>query len=199
MFNIIGISGKQGVGKNYYASLLSKKFNENNIKTMIVGFADYLKYTIINNSSILTYNNIFIDRSDKERQMLQSFGEKYRKINENYWIDPLYNFMKHNSLINGIQLYLIADVRMLNELNFIKDHKGLIIRIKGKNYRNLDTIIDKKILNHISEIDLDNYNNFDIIINNNDNVNKMDNVNNNIDKINKIINQHFQLTFIEPK
>lgn len=74
-------------------------------------------------------------------------------INPNTWQE--YEVMQTGSYPN----WLIPDVRFYNEVNAIKDRKGYVYRVNNNRIISTDT--------HRSETELDNYEGFDAIFNNN--------------------------------
>ena len=71
------------------------------------------------------------------RSILQYIGEQRRKEDTNYWIKRIGN-------ISGC---IVDDVRYLNESDFIKENKGILIRIKN--------LRCKTISHHESEVEQD--------------------------------------------
>lgn len=170
---IIGISGKAGAGKDTLANHL--------IKIGMIGgkvsIADSIKETCSELFNLpiqffydrkeeqtnikITKNiiHLFKDLSNKEneymtyRDVLQYFGTNIiRKINEDFWIDlTISKILNKNN-----NIYAIPDVRFENEINAIKKHNGIIIRLTRNPFN----------MSHISEIALDNFKNFDIIYDN---------------------------------
>lgn len=133
-----------------------------------VAFADCLKYVIALIFNIdepkLLWDQLFketpnsLSLTDKEghvysyRELLQLIGtEVCRTINPDIWIKALFNTLSDNGK------YIISDVRFMNELKYCKENNAITIRIN----RNV------KQLNHQSETELDNCNDFDYIIDNN--------------------------------
>lgn len=185
---IIGVSGKIGSGKNEVADMLSyllfinpdgdyQNFKEqqrwrneakntgywNNAENRlpnIYSFAENLKKCVADCTGINFYEleNRNVKSSEISwlgisfRQLLQSFGQSIRNgINENFWIDSLLS--KYDDSKNMI----ISDVRFQNEVKAIQSKNGHIIRIL-RDTNNNDT--------DISEIDLDNYKEFNYYIEN---------------------------------
>lgn len=169
---IIGISGKIGVGKDYIANLLNNLLPKKN--TLFINFADHLKIDVCTKHNI-DYKDVFHKKTNKSRKVLQETSEQ---IKENYdsfiWINALHNWMKiHNE--RNIQRFIIADVRFKREVAFIQNLGGKVIRIEApkRNFIKLtEEDADNKIKTHISEIELDFFKDFDYIINNdfNDNL-----------------------------
>ena len=133
-----------------------------------VAFADCLKYVIALIFNIdepkLLWDQLFketpnsLNLTDKEghvysyRELLQLIGtEVCRTINPDIWIKALFNTLSDDGK------YIISDVRFMNELKYCKENNAITIRIN----RNV------KQLNHQSETELDNCNDFDYIIDNN--------------------------------
>lgn len=94
------------------------------------------------------------------REVLQKIGESFRSsLGEDIWIKALmtdYQAKKDN--------WIVTDVRYQNEADHIKNKGGILIRV-NRNTHNND--------NHKSEIDLDDYNKFDFIIDNNGSVEEL--------------------------
>lgn len=93
------------------------------------------------------------------RQLLQKFGtEVGRNISPNLWVDALMNdYIKAKS--DGYEEdWIVTDVRFENEAKAIRENGGILIRL------NRNTGFNDQ---HSSETALDNYKNFDLIIDNN--------------------------------
>lgn len=95
------------------------------------------------------------------RLLLQLLGTQCGReiIHPNIWVNALFSeyVSYHNSRVNIYTLpkWIISDVRFENEAKAIKERNGIIIRV-NRNSENKD--------NHQSEIDLDNYKEFDYTI-----------------------------------
>lgn len=93
------------------------------------------------------------------RQLLQKFGtEVGRSISPNLWVDALMNdYIKAKS--DGYEEdWIVTDVRFRNEAEAIRENGGILIRL------NRNTGFNDQ---HSSETALDDYENFDLIIDNN--------------------------------
>lgn len=193
--NLIGLSGKMGVGKDYIAqNIILPYLEKRNIKTLIIAFADQIKVntSVKNNISL---SKMYDTKNEDIRKLLQKEGtENGRdKYGNNIWIDFVDKWTDVYSK-KGIQAFIITDCRFKNEVDYIKKNNGVILRIEAP-LRNKERIYKEKnsleIQKHISEIDLDDYK-FDNIINN-DYISNEENelINKNIkDNIYKILNIH---------
>ena len=173
---IIGISGKAGSGKDTAAKMLEVLYANPNISyedfanrkyknfadIQIMHFADILKETVQALFGIGEWETgtqegkkVTISWIGKTvRELLQEVGQGLRDaIDPNLWIKAL--FANTEDWSN----YIIADVRYPNELEAIKERDGVLIRI-DRNGAGAG--------NHSSEIALDDYNDWDVHIENND-------------------------------
>lgn len=93
------------------------------------------------------------------RQLLQKFGtEVGRSISPNLWVDALINsYLEAKSDGYGDD-WIVTDVRFENEAEAIRENGGILIRL------NRNTGFNDQ---HSSETALDNYKNFDLVIDNN--------------------------------
>lgn len=172
---IIGISGKAGSGKDTAAKMLEVLYANPDISyedfanrkyknfadIQVIHFADILKETVRALFGIGEWETntqegkkVTISWIGKTvRELLQEVGQGLRDaIDPNLWIKAL--FANTEDWSN----YIIADVRYLNELEAIKERDGVLIRI-DRNGAGAG--------NHSSETALDDYNNWDIHIENN--------------------------------
>lgn len=99
------------------------------------------------------------------RQLLQKFGtEVGRSISPNLWVDSLINNYK-TCLTEGLtKNWIVTDVRFKNEANAIRENGGILIRLNRNTGFN-DT--------HISETALDDYKDFDLVIDNNGTIDEL--------------------------
>lgn len=155
---IIGVSGKKRSGKDSFFNIVNDLY-PNYYKN--VKYADKLKEIC----SILTgyHLNYFYDGNLYDtklelwgmtiRQFMQILGtEVFRdSFNQEVWVTALESNLKEN------ENYIITDVRFLNEANWVKKN-GILIRVNRPQSQNLDT--------HRSEVELDDFDDFDYIIEN---------------------------------
>ena len=99
------------------------------------------------------------------RQLLQKFGtEVGRNISSDIWVDSLlgeYNKAKSGDLEED---WIVTDVRFENEVEAIRENGGILIRL------NRNTGFNDQ---HSSETALDNYKNFDLVIDNNGTIDEL--------------------------
>lgn len=175
---IIGICGKMGTGKDYIASNIIIPYLENVLhqKSLKVCFADQIKINVMTKHN-RTYDSLYENKSAEDRRLLQLEGTEHgRNVfgpdiwvkNLNNWIDVFTN--------RGVQHFVITDVRFKNELEFIRQRKGLLIKVDAPSRNNTrlmnesggDMEVYDKIKDHASECDLDNVEltSYDAVINN---------------------------------
>jgi phosphomevalonate kinase len=174
---IIGISGKMGSGKDYVCNNLIipllKKLDKCYLQ---VSFADQIKINVMTKSD-MTFNDVYINKTTHSRKLLQQEGTEFgRNVHgKDIWVKYLDNWISLYKF-RGIENFICTDVRFLNEMEYIKQKGGIVIRIVSKT-RNLQRLEfesngDKNIMNmlqeHPSECDLDNVpdDSFDIVIEN---------------------------------
>lgn len=172
----IAQENKEGflVDKKYLIRELRKSYPEdfNNIRWITMSFADKLKEVA---SLVFDIRKEYWDDPSIKasivsnycltgREILQRIGESFRKeISPDIWVNSLFskynslNYRDHSGDIIKPNL-IITDVRMPNEAQAIKDRGGILIRIdRETGYKD----------NHISETALDDYKDWDYIIDNN--------------------------------
>jgi len=156
MKQIFLISGKAQHGKTSIAQFLSKKIPG---KGLILHHADYLKFIAKN---YLDWNG---EKDVFGRCLLQKLGTEKTKIKLNkplFWTELLCNTIE--ILQDDFDYFYIADVRFKSEIYYPLSRYGNIvlpIRVERLNFDNGLTFDQK---NHLSEIDLDDFE-FDYIIN----------------------------------
>ena len=175
---IIGLTGRLGSGKDYITNniiipiiqTLSKKY-------LHMAFADQIKINVMTKHGI-SYSEVFEQKTSESRQLLQNIGTYERTIDSNIWVNYIKNWI-HIYNIRGIEVFILSDLRYINEFEYIKnssEHIGILIKVIAPNRNikrlkqesNNDDIIYNKIKSHQSECDLDNISNehFDLIIDN---------------------------------
>lgn len=173
----IGLSGKLGSGKNYIAEKIIAPYFQDKYNILIIGFGDQVKNELYARDETLTYDLLYDQKSYDSRKKLQEYATEYGRdrYNQDMWIRGLdmqiETFQKRSP---KEVMILICDVRFVNEADYVKNKNGLLVKINSPNRTNSrywkeadnDQIKYNNICNHKSEIDLDNYKLFDLIINN---------------------------------
>jgi dephospho-CoA kinase len=172
-YELIGICGHQGSGKNYIGEIVIPQAFEPK-STLVVSFADHFKVEGIVKFG-LDYNKVYHNKDYKTRKVLQKTGteEGRDKYGENIWVDTLSTWMKvyHE---RGIQRFVIVDVRFPNEVEWLKKVGGTLIKIEApdrfeervRNESGDDEERYQSIINHPSEAFIDSIQNCDIFIDN---------------------------------
>lgn len=142
-YTIIAFAGKAGAGKDYTARNVFLPLIQK--KTLIVAFADQLKIQCMKQYN-LTFEDVFIDKIDSTRKLLQREGTHF----DERWCHYLDTWMKIHHYKNGIDCFLITDLRFQYEAHFLRAHYQNVFLIYVRN--EIESTYDA----HISEIDLDN-------------------------------------------
>ena len=162
----------------FFYKLLNKKANNFEIFASmedLVERLNHLRTVYLNTYSAEEVNDLFVQEtiSVTPRLLLQTIGtDIVRAINPNIWINSLFQYYTISDLalakmrrkgftpissFLALPNWIITDVRFPNEVKAIKEKDGIIIRIN----RETDYIS-----NHSSEIALDDYEDFDYVIEN---------------------------------
>ena len=160
---IIGLHGKIGSGKDTFFSLMNSFIPD--LKR--TAFADKLKEVV----AILTNIDVKLLHTQDGKNilnplfnmtygvMLQQIGTNHlRNFDDNIWIKSTYSNMLDNTN------YVITDLRFKNEARYIKDNGGFLFKIEGDPVKIRAN--SNRDLNHQSEIDLDDWTEWDEIIQN---------------------------------
>ena len=144
------LSGKAKSGKNYVADIISDYY-KNSIQ---ISYAYYLKQYV---KKISNWDG---REETKPRDLLQSLGiDLIKKIDKELLIRRVMEDIKVYSYFYDV--IIVTDARLKEEVDIPKKIFNCItIRINGS-----DNNLTDKQKNHITEIDLDNYN-FDYVIDN---------------------------------
>lgn len=148
---IIGISGKKRSGKDTVADILLGA-HANSIK---YSFSNPLKCEVARACGVTV--EYIEEHKDNFRLILQGWGTDYRRklFGEDYWIKKMDQAIEQFS---GRSLVIIPDVRFMNEYDWVKLHDGIMVRVERPGLPTGD--------GHVSETELDNIPNWDIVIRN---------------------------------
>jgi len=157
------ISGKARSGKDVVSNIICERYH--NKKCKKISFAYYLKQYVKDISNW--------DGSDdtKPRDLLQKVGIDLlkNKINTNFLINRVCEDIKVYSYFYDI--IIITDARLLDEIEIVKNKFKNVTTIRVNRKKDNNLTIEQK--NHITETGLDNYKNFDYIIENIEDYNKL--------------------------
>jgi cytidylate kinase len=161
---LIGILGKKGSGKDTCADYLVKKYNFKKIS-----FATPLKTALISIFN-MKHNQLYGEEKEikdkywdiEPRKLMQYFGTDLMrdKYDKNIWLKSISKWLENNKEYNIV----IPDCRFQNEVDFILEKNGIVIKIDR-----YDEIKD----NHISENEINEIKNFTYCIKNNDTLDKL--------------------------
>ena len=166
---LIGLGAKARQGKNYVGNYMKEVIPE----IQFYSFADELKkYCRDHHNELepqwqLTHqtNGIPLWKDDPIygcTPILQWFGtDVMRKKDPNHWIKIVEEQL---SKVTPNSVNIVIDVRFPNEADFIKENNGYmveVIRVNEDGTRYYDPGRDK---NHLSEVALDDYGNWDFVI-----------------------------------
>jgi len=158
------LSGKAKSGKNEVSKIITNYYK--NKKCITLSYSYYLKDYI---KRITDWNG---EEETKPRELLQQVGIELikNKINDKLLINRLIEDIEVFSYFYDI--IIVSDARMLEEIEIpkLKFNNITTIRINRNNIDNNLTLSEK---NHITETDLDDYTNFDYIIDNDKDYNNL--------------------------
>jgi energy-coupling factor transporter ATP-binding protein EcfA2 len=164
MIRLIGLAGKRGSGKDTVARLLRQLQPERDWQ--IRSFGDAIK-SVCASLSGETTEPYYTQRGKAELlpifgrtrgEMLQQVGQALREWEPNIWVDAFFAQLPSDAFV------LVPDVRFPGEADPIRARGGLMLRLEGDplQQRGDGTRDD----NHPSEIALDDYANYDMILRN---------------------------------
>lgn len=146
---IVCLCAKAQHGKDFAASILKEKLEQQGKKVLIIHFADYLKFIS------REYFGWDGNKDEKGRTILQQIGtEKIRTRDPDFHVGILTRFIK--VFAEDYDYFLISDCRFSNEIEYPRDKKLNVIslHIERLNFENSLTPEQRQ---HRSEIALDNF------------------------------------------
>lgn len=177
---IISLSGRIGSGKDTVANIIEQVSPSNNWQ--IKKFAGKLKDIAELLTGIPKIH--FEDQEFKKTSMAPEWNMTYRDflqrigteamrngLHENVWVNALFSDYKATTIAVGsnefditekdvLPNWLITDTRFPNELEAVKQHNGITIKVIRDSGNTVGTL-------HSSETALDHYTNWDYVIDNN--------------------------------
>jgi len=144
---IIGVTGKARSGKDTFAKYLTECLKERHQRNFEhVAFAEPLKMMCKEHFELSDdqlwesgknirevpdkrFKKVLIPKSDDDywtpREIMQHLGGFYRRIEYDFWVKALNLYLISNDVKDAI----ITDVRHINECEFVKINKGVLIKI----------------------------------------------------------------------
>ena len=155
------ICGKARAGKDTFAKLIKQEEEKNSKKVCI------LKLTAPLYSWAKDYFNYDKEKDEKPRELLQTLGYDILQLKlkkKDFLLDYLITTIE--VLDNYYDVGLITDGRLVHEIEVLKEKYPNIKTILLTNKQ--DNKLTNKEKNHQTEIDLDDYKDFDYIVENKD-------------------------------
>jgi len=155
---LVGLSGKAGSGKSTIAQQLVDNYG-----FIKLSFSEELKRLCWHYfPSIMALGKL----NELCRKTLQKIGQVFRDINPNVWVNILISQLNYHLARDSNVRIVVDDVRYLNEVHALLLHGFTIIRVerdvelrKQAGYNVSDF--------HQSEVELDDYENWDLVVWNN--------------------------------
>lgn len=153
---VFTISGKAGVGKDYFADVLADCFKRDRRRILITHYADLLKYIL------RQYCDWDGQKDEHGRQLLQYVGTNIfrNKVDENYWVDFLISMLQ--TLGSWWDVVIIPDARFPNEITRMAQAfptRSILVQ------REFESALSRAEASHESETALDGFD-FDFYIDN---------------------------------
>jgi hypothetical protein len=166
---LVAVSGKLGSGKDYITENFVipslKRRGLSNISRM--AFADHIKVVVSSEMDIPIEECLISNKTPEVRRKLQIKGteEGREKHGEQIWVNTLERWVRLRQIRDNVEVVIITDCRFKNEVQWVEDNNGLVIRINAPERNgmaldkvcNSDMTIRKSIAEHKSETDLDSY------------------------------------------
>jgi hypothetical protein len=171
---LIATVGKARTGKDTFAEMLAEElFDITQTKFTLMAYATEIKLRVQRDFD-LSYDQLWGDQKEVEdkrypkpnssafwtgREILQSYGQFFRMIDSDFWVNNLFNVIDEKEYSNVI----ITDVRHPNEAGPVKERGGYVIRVTSdrENKQNIHGA------QHISETAMDDYEDIDFTVVNN--------------------------------
>ena len=155
---IVIFSGKARSGKDTAMNIIREKYEKDNKKVINLQFSSYIK------EYAKRISNWDGTDETKPRELLQELGTDIirNKIDKYFFINRIIDDIKVYSYF--FDIIMISDARFPEEIDAVKKQFKNTISIHI-NRPNNDTLTDRQKV-HITETALDNYSNYDYIVNN---------------------------------
>jgi hypothetical protein len=170
-YQIIGLCGNQGTGKDYMGRYLADTLPET---SLILAFADHIKINAIVFHDA-DAEKVYGQKDFETRRLLQRLGteEGRDKYGEDVWVRAVESWMDLY-YSRGVKRFILTDVRFPNEAEWIKRCGGLLIKLEAPDRFQEQTTQEgggdedkyKEIVSHRSEQSIGSIEGIDIVINN---------------------------------
>jgi len=181
--HIILIHGKRTSGKDTLALLIKNHYESQNlqVKSMAFAYATKVGYCTKNNIDLNRMLNDYIFKESHRDGLLDYF---LTNKNFEWYAEYVYKHIEKES--DNFDVFIIPDLRIKSHLNYFKElmksesfknkYKCTFIHIEASEETKLKRgWIKKQCDSDFTETDLDDYNGFDIVINNNDSIEDLNN------------------------
>lgn len=158
------ISGKSASGKDTLATVMRTKLEESGLTCITLHFADLVKYYA------KQYYNWDGVKDEDGRSLLQQLAtDTVRAKYPDYWAETISKFLA--AIPNDFDFALIPDTRFPNEIEVVKQYNPDVQTIRIQRFNEHEEPYTNPVftlfqLEHPSETSLDDYNNFDYIVDN---------------------------------
>ncbi len=155
---VIVLAGKAGSGKNYLGEKLVYYAQKNHLRAVLTEYSKYLKLYA---KELLNYD---AQKDEKPRKFLQDIGSFVReKIDASFLVKRMLDdFYVYETCCDVV---VISDARLIQEIEALKQSAYEVISIKVvQSLFDSNLSLDEK--KHVTELELDDYQNFDYIIEN---------------------------------
>lgn len=124
---LLGLSGGAGVGKTHLINHYLRQWGYHDAP-----LADELKIRAVA-QGVASYEDAFFHKPPAVRQWLQEEGtERGRDVyGENIWCNTLLVRLRRVSSTWGLQRFVVSDVRFPNEVNFVRENGGIVLRVEA--------------------------------------------------------------------
>lgn len=157
---IFVIGGKAKCGKNTFGEYLREQLKDYGYKPCVMHITEPL-YEYAKN-----YFQYDPQKDEKPREFLQQMGTeiiKEKMGKKDFLLNRLYEDIE--ILSNFFDTFIITDARLIHEFESIKKRYADVVTIKLERY-DYDDLLTEKEANHITEKEIDMYNNFDYTVKN---------------------------------
>lgn len=154
------IGGKAKCGKNTFGEYLKEQLKDYGYKPCVMHITEPL-YEYAKN-----YFQYDPQKDAKPREFLQQMGTeiiKEKMGKKDFLLNRLYEDIE--ILSNFFDTFIITDARLIHEFESIKNKYNDVITIKIERY-DYDNLLTEAEANHITEKEIDMYNNFDYTVKN---------------------------------